>query len=67
MVAFDIPEKKKIIRNYFRRKLIEFGFWQFQKSIWICAYDVLKEIKEIMENLQIEKFVRIFLIEEKEI
>lgn len=66
MAAFDIPEKKKGIRNYFRGKLIELGFQQFQKSIWISPYDTLKELKEIIENLQIDEFVKIFLIEEKE-
>lgn len=67
MVAFDIEEKKRALRNYFREKLIEFGFQKFQESIWICPYDVLKEVKEIIQNLKIEKMVKIFLIEEKEI
>ncbi|MDI6591431.1 MAG: hypothetical protein QME61_00590 [Patescibacteria group bacterium] len=67
MVAFDIPEKKKIIRNYFREKLIELGFQNFQKSIWTSPFDVLKEIQEIIQNLGIEKNVKIFLIEETEI
>lgn len=67
MAAFDISEKKKGIRNYFRGKLIEFGFQQYQKSIWISPYDVLEELKEIIKNLEIEENVKIFLIEEKEI
>jgi len=67
MVAFDINEKQRSLRNYFREKLIEFGFQKFQQSIWISPYDVLKEIQEIARNLGIEKGVRIFLIEEKEI
>ncbi|PIP24905.1 MAG: CRISPR-associated endonuclease Cas2 [Candidatus Nealsonbacteria bacterium CG23_combo_of_CG06-09_8_20_14_all_36_12] len=67
MVAFDIPEKRKGIRNYFREKLIEFGFQNFQKSIWISPFDVLKEVQEIIRNLGVEKNVRIFLIEETQI
>jgi len=67
MVAFDISEKKKGVRDYFRGKLIELGFQNFQKSIWISPYDILKEIQEIIRNLAIEKNVKIFLIEETEI
>jgi len=67
MVAFDISERKRSLRNYFREKLIEFGFLKFQQSIWICPYDVLKEVQELARNLGIEKEVRIFLIEEQEI
>lgn len=67
MVAFDISEKKRGLRNYFREKLIEFGFQKFQQSIWISPYDMLREVQEVARNLGIEKGVRIFLIKEKEI
>jgi len=67
MIAFDIPEKKRRVRNYLREKLIEFGFQKFQQSIWISPYDILKEIQEIVQNLRIEKNVKFFLVEEAEI
>lgn len=67
MVAFDIPEKRKGTRNYFRGKLEELGFQKFQKSIWITPFDVLKEIKEMIQNLRMEKNVKIFLVEETEL
>jgi CRISPR-associated endonuclease Cas2 len=67
MVAFDIPEKRKTIRNYLREKLVELGFQKLQKSIWISPYDVLKEVQEIVTNLSIEKNVKFFIIEEAEI
>lgn len=67
MVAFDIPERKRAIRNYFREKLLELGFQKFQESIWMCPYDVLEEVKEIIQNLKLEEQVKIFLIEETEV
>ncbi|MCD6528416.1 CRISPR-associated endonuclease Cas2 [bacterium] len=66
MVAFDISEKKKRTRDYFRERLIDLSFQKLQKSIWICPYDILKEVKEIARNLRIETNVRIFLVEETE-
>lgn len=67
MIAFDILEQKRKIRDYFREKLLELGFQMLQKSIWVCPYDILDELREIIRNLGIERNVKIFLIEEAEV
>lgn len=67
MVVFDIPERMRKYRDDFRDYLISFGFQNFQKSIWVCPYDVLKELEEIIRILSLDKFVRIFFIEEVDI
>ena len=64
MVIFDIPEKMRKHRNEFRAFLISFGFQRLQKSVWVCPYDVLKDVEEIIRIYSLDKFVRIFLIEE---
>ncbi len=45
LLSFDIPEKRKIIREALRGKLKELGFRPFQKSIWIYPYDCSPEIE----------------------
>lgn len=67
MVIFDIPEKKRKIRNLFREDLQILGFRFFQKSIWVCPYDVLEEAQGIIQRYNLEKYVKIFLIQEVEI
>jgi len=67
MVIFDIPEKMKRYRDELRDYLISFGFKQLQKSVWVCPYDVMKRLEEIIAVYSLDKFVRIFLIEEIEI
>jgi CRISPR-associated endonuclease Cas2 len=44
VVIFDIPSHSDTVRNVFRRKLKEFGFYQLQKSIWICPFECKEEI-----------------------
>lgn len=39
MVIFDIPEKRKGIRDRLRRLMGEFGFLRLQDSVWISPYD----------------------------
>ncbi len=67
MVTFDIPEKLRKKRDEFRARLQSLGYKKFQKSIWICPYDILKLTQEVIEELQIEHYIKLFLIEEIEI
>ena len=46
---FDIKDKQKIKREALRGKLKELGFFQLQKSVWICPYDFTKEV-DIMKS-----------------
>ena len=67
MVVFDIPENKKSLRNLFRAELQILGFEFFQKSIWVCPFDVLGETQMIVQKHNLEKNVKIFLIQEIEL
>lgn len=39
MVIFDIPEKKRRIRDEIRQIFIEAGFIKLQNSVWVYPYD----------------------------
>ena len=43
-IIFDIPTTSNMIRDVFRKKLKEFGFYQLQKSIWVHPFKCEKEI-----------------------
>lgn len=45
VVVFDIPNVTRLIREALRGKLIEFGFYKLQQSIWIFPYDCEKEVR----------------------
>jgi hypothetical protein len=57
LVCYDIPEKFKNQRDYFRRKLIESNFYQIQLSLWVYPYNCKEEIAVIAQNLGIAPFV----------
>lgn len=63
IVIFDIPERKRKFRDLFRRTIKEIGFRQVQRSVWICPYDYLKDIRTLAENLLLEPFVVFMLVE----
>ena len=53
MVVFDIPEKEKVLRDAFRTKLKEMGFFQFQESVWVHPYPCLDQVEFIRELLYV--------------
>jgi phenylacetic acid degradation operon negative regulatory protein len=55
VVVFDIPIASRIIRDAFRRKLKEFGFYAFQQSIWIYPYHCEEEVKLLREFFGLNK------------
>ena len=67
MVIFDIPERKRHLRDLLREHLHFLGYKMFQKSIWVCPYDVLKETEAILREYSLDRYVRSFLIEEVEL
>lgn len=64
IVVFDIPEKNKHMRNFFRSKLSEMGFRKLQESVWICPYNIAQHLENLIELCQAEAFVHYLLVEE---
>ncbi|PIP30803.1 hypothetical protein CO123_02305 [bacterium (Candidatus Howlettbacteria) CG_4_9_14_3_um_filter_37_10] len=58
LIFFDIPEKQRHKRDFFRRKLKELGFKQYQLSAWICPFDFADEIDELIYEIGINKYVQ---------
>lgn len=67
MVIFDIPEKKKKLRNLFREKLYLLKYKMLQQSVWVCPFDVAKETEDVIREYSLDPYVKLFLIEEIEI
>ena len=64
MIIFDVPEKYKKSRELLRSVLQNLGYKMFQKSAWITPYDVSEKTEELLQFYNLEKYVKVFLIEE---
>ncbi|MFC1595192.1 hypothetical protein ACFL3E_02065, partial [Patescibacteria group bacterium] len=53
LLIFDIPEKVRTRRDFFRRELNNFGFYQLQKSVWAYPYPLPKDFLSIWQDLGI--------------
>lgn len=55
MVIFDIPERRRAVRERLRRLMREFGFLRLQDSIWISPYDCEELIALLKTELKVGK------------
>ncbi len=62
LLMYDIPERKRKLRNIFRNTLISLDYQLLQKSIWVSDKEVLRETEIAIDNIGINNYVNIFLI-----
>jgi len=64
IVIFDIPERKKKMRDFFREKLEELGYRKLQESVWICPYNIADKTEEVIELCAAQPYIHYLLVEE---
>jgi DNA-binding transcriptional regulator PaaX len=57
MVVFDVPERRRRIRNRLRAVMCEVGFVRLQDSVWVYPYDCEDFIALLKAELKIGKDV----------
>lgn len=63
VVAFDIPEDYRHVRDALRQKLRQIGFCELQKSVFVVPYECRNEIKFLAEFFDVEKYIRYGVLE----
>ncbi|MBK5215600.1 MAG: hypothetical protein JJE53_02215 [Candidatus Pacebacteria bacterium] len=66
IVVFDIPEKKRLYRDWLRNELIGLGFELVQKSVWFGP-SLPKEFVLYLNERKIIKHIRFFKASEKDL
>ena len=66
LVMFDVPEKRKKIRERLRFEMQEVGFLHLQDSAWVYPYDCEEFIALLKADLHIGKDVLYAIVEEIE-
>lgn len=61
VVIFDIPEKKKIARDFLRAKLKELGFFKLQKSVLVTPWDCKDIVDFVKHFYQVGDYVNLIL------
>lgn len=62
VLVFDIPEKRRFVRNQIRKTLISIGFMRLQDSVWIYPYDCEDLITLLKADMKISKDVLYMIV-----
>ena len=57
MVIFDIPESHKSVREVLRKKLKEWRFVKWQKSVWVSKKPLTEKIRNLVRELGVGDWV----------
>lgn len=60
IVSYNIPEKRRGLRDRFRKELNYLGFGLLTNSTWISPNDLTSRVNQVTESLEISSFVEIF-------
>ncbi|HEY55276.1 MAG TPA: phenylacetic acid degradation operon negative regulatory protein PaaX [Dehalococcoidia bacterium] len=60
IVTYSIPERKRQARDRLRLELGLMGYGALGEATWISPYDLTREVKNLLERLNIEEYVNIF-------
>lgn len=66
VVVFDVPEKKKFLRDRFRSGLRQLGMYQLQESIYVSPYPCFDEIEFLRELIGVAVSTKYILAEKIE-
>ena len=50
VISYDIPEKRRLTREYLRNKLQSLGFGLWQESVYISPHDFGEEVRDWVES-----------------
>lgn len=64
VVVFDIPEKHKKLRHGLRWKLREWEFTPWQKSVWVSKKDLIRPLRDFINEIGISQWVKVFAAED---
>jgi DNA-binding transcriptional regulator PaaX len=60
LLMFDIPESKKLERNWLRRHLKEFQYFMIQKSVWVGPSPLPKKFLEYTKEMGLDVYIKNF-------
>lgn len=66
VVLFDIPERRRKVRNLLRKFMVEYGFLRLQDSAWIYPYDCEDVIALAKANFRIGADALYMIVEQLE-
>lgn len=60
ILSYEIPEKKRELRDKLRREVSGWGLGPWHRSFWITPHPIVKPLRQLIANKEEEKYVQAF-------
>lgn len=60
ILSYEIPEKKREIRDRLRREVSGWGLGPWHRSFWITPHPIIKNLRELVFQKEEEKYIQAF-------
>lgn len=60
IISYEIPEKKREIRDRLRREMQGWGLGPWHRSFWLTPHPVIETLKELVAQKEEEKYIQAF-------
>lgn len=67
IIAFDIPERQKVMRNWLRVELVNLGFTMLQKSVWFGPAPLPSIFVSSLQKTRLLSHMKFFEVKESQI
>lgn len=60
ILSYEIPEKKRELRDKLRRKVSAWGLGPWHRSFWVSPHPIIGDLKNLISQKEEEKYVQAF-------
>jgi phenylacetic acid degradation operon negative regulatory protein len=60
ILSYEIPEKKRDLRDKLRREVSGWGLGPWHRSFWVTPHPVIAKLKELVSQKEEEKYIQAF-------
>ncbi|OGK52003.1 hypothetical protein A2970_00730 [Candidatus Roizmanbacteria bacterium RIFCSPLOWO2_01_FULL_44_13] len=60
IISYEIPEKKREIRDRLRREMQGWGLGPWHRSFWLTPHPIIEILKELVSQKEEEKYIQAF-------
>ncbi len=60
VLSYEIPEKKRDLRDKLRREVAGWGLGPWHRSFWLTPHPIIENLKDLVSGKEEEKFIQAF-------
>ena len=60
ILSYEIPEKKRELRDKLRREVASWGLGSWHRSFWLTPHPIINSLKDLVQNKEEQQYIQAF-------